>query len=153
VVGMDVSHVQLEKAHQRINPDRLPSRVASKLTLLHGSLVYRDARLTGFDAAAVVEVIEHLDEPRLAAFERVLFEFARPKLVVLTTPNREYNDLFEGLTGFRHRDHRFEWTRGEFEGWANGVAARFGYRAEFQPVGPVDPERGAPSQMGIFGIA
>ena len=95
---------------------------ASRVKLIHGSLMYRDKRLEGFDAAAVVEVVEHLDPPRLAAFERVLFEFARPRTVVLTTPNREYNVTWETLPAgqFRHADHRFEWTRQEFQAWANG---------------------------------
>jgi 3' terminal RNA ribose 2'-O-methyltransferase Hen1 len=119
---------------------------------MHGSLMYRDQRLAGFDAAAVVEVIEHLDPPRLAAFERAAFEFARPGTVVLTTPNAEYNVRWATLPAgrFRHRDHRFEWTREQFERWAAEVAERFGYAVRFAPVGPVDPEVGSPTQMGIF---
>jgi 3' terminal RNA ribose 2'-O-methyltransferase Hen1 len=123
-----------------------------RIRLIHGSLMYRDARLAGYDAAAVVEVIEHLDPPRLRAFERVLFEFARPATVVLTTPNREYNATFEGLPAgaFRHRDHRFEWTRAEFQVWSEDMAERFGYSVRFLPVGPEDPDLGAPTQMGVF---
>jgi hypothetical protein len=97
-------------------------------------------------------VVEHLDPPRLAAFERVVFEFARPGLVVLTTPNCEYNVRFETLPAgaLRHPDHRFEWTRAEFQAWANRVAARFGYRVTFRAVGPEDAQVGAPTQMGVF---
>ncbi|HEU0053278.1 MAG TPA: hypothetical protein VFQ39_08875, partial [Longimicrobium sp.] len=107
---------------------------------------------SGFDAAAVVEVIEHLDAPRLAAFERVLFEFARPGTVVLTTPNAEYNVRWETLPAgrFRHRDHRFEWTREQFRAWAEPLAARTEYAVRFLPVGPEDPEVGAPTQMAVF---
>ena len=131
---------------------RLPDKQRARIRLLHGSLLYRDERVTGFDAAAVVEVVEHLDEPRLAAFERVLFEFARPATIVLTTPNAEYNVKFEGLAAgkFRHKDHRFEWTRPQFQDWANGVAVRFGYGVRFGPVGPVDDQLGAPTQMAVF---
>ena len=152
IVGMDVSYRALELAQRRLQLDRLPERQAARLTLLHGSLVYRDRRLEGFDAAAVVEVIEHLDPPRLAAFERALFEFAKPRTVVLTTPNREYNALFETLPAgsFRHGDHRFEWTRAEFESWARAVAERHGYQVEFHPLGPVSEQFGPPSQMGLF---
>ena len=129
-----------------------PSAQRQRIQLMHGSLIYRDARLAGFDAAAVVEVIEHLDEPRLSAFERVLFEFARPKTVVVTTPNVDYNVKFETLpTGqFRHKDHRFEWTRGQFQDWATRVAERFGYGVRFLPVGSEDPEVGPATQMGVF---
>lgn len=152
IVGMDVAYRALEIAAERLKFERMPDRQRERITLLHGSLMYRDARLSGFDAAAVVEVIEHLDPPRLAAFERVVFEFARPGTVVLTTPNAEYNVRWETLPAgrFRHRDHRFEWTRAEFRTWAEGVAERFGYTVRFGPVGPLDDEVGSPTQMGIF---
>ena len=155
VVGMDVSYRSLEMAADRLKLDRMPAKQRERITLLHGSLTYRDARLSGFDAAAVVEVIEHLDRPRLAAFERVAFEFARPKLVVITTPNAEYNVRWPSLPAgrFRHRDHRFEWTRAELEGWGTAVATRFGYVVRFATVGPVDAEVGAPTQMAIFSRA
>src|SRR5229473_5047534 len=150
IVGMDVSHRALEIAHDRLHYDRLPPIQKQRLRFLHGSLIYRDQRLAGFDAAAVVEVIEHLDAARLAAFERVLFECAKPKHIVITTPNREYNVKWETLPAgkFRHRDHRFEWTRAEFQTWANNVAARFDYSARFLPVGPDDFAVGSPTQMG-----
>lgn len=155
IVGMDVAISSLEKASRRLHLDRLPPRVAQRLTLLQGSLVYRDRRLNGYDAAAVVEVIEHLDASRLTAFERVLFEKMQPKTVIITTPNQEYNALFPTLPSgqLRHKDHRFEWTRAEFESWANGIAGRYGYSVEFAPVGPVDETHGAPSQMGVFTLA
>lgn len=152
ILGMDVSYRTLELARERLHMDTLPPKQKERLRLMQGSLMYRDKRLAGFDAAAVVEVIEHLDEPRLAAFERVLFEFARPATVVLTTPNSEYNVKFETLPAgqFRHGDHRFEWTREQFRRWASGIAQRFGYTAEIKPVGEEDPQDGPPTQMGVF---
>jgi 3' terminal RNA ribose 2'-O-methyltransferase Hen1 len=152
IVGLDVSHRALEITHDRLHYDRLPPAQKERLRLLHGSLIYRDQRLAGFEAAAVVEVIEHLDAPRLAAFERVLFECAQPKTIVITTPNCEYNVKWETLPAgkFRHRDHRFEWTRAEFQEWAGRVATRFGYNVRFLPVGPEDPTVGSPTQMGVF---
>src|SRR5262249_53146381 len=128
VVGLDVSARSLEIAKLRLDRLRLPHEQRDRVKLLHGALTYRDARTEGFDAAAVVEVIEHLDEPRLGAFERVLFGCAKPRLVVLTTPNREYNVKFERLPAgqFRHADHRFEWTRAEFRDWAERVASEYG---------------------------
>lgn len=155
IVGVDVSHRALERARERLHLDRMPEPQRLRLQLVHGSLVYRDRRLEGYDAAAVVEVIEHLDPPRLAAFERVLFEFARPRTVVLTTPNAEYNVNWESLPAgnFRHRDHRFEWTREEFDAWAASVAARFGYSVRFLPIGPEDPTVGSPTQMAVFALA
>lgn len=152
VVGADVSHRALELAADRLHLERLPERQKERLRLLHSSLTYRDRRLKGFDAAAVVEVIEHLDPPRLKAFERALFEFARPRTVVLTTPNVEYNVKFETLPAgqLRHRDHRFEWTRMEFQSWAKQIAEPFGYGVKFLAVGPEDPAVGSPTQMAVF---
>jgi len=152
IVGMDVSWRSLEIATDRLKLDRLAPAQRERVKLIHGSLMYRDMRLAGFDAAAVVEVIEHLDPPRLAAFERVVFEFARPGTVVITTPNAEYNVKWESLPAgrFRHRDHRFEWTREQFRPWATGIAERFGYAVRFLPIGESDPAVGAPTQMGVF---
>jgi 3' terminal RNA ribose 2'-O-methyltransferase Hen1 len=152
IVGLDVSLRSLEVASRRLNLDRLPERQAERIKLIHGSLIYRDKRLSGFEAAAVVEVIEHLDPPRLSALERVLFKFARPKSVVVTTPNREYNVMWETLPAgkFRHDDHRFEWNRQEFQDWANRVAEQNEYTVRFLPVGPVDVAVGAPTQMAVF---
>jgi 3' terminal RNA ribose 2'-O-methyltransferase Hen1 len=152
IVGLDVSMQVLQRAVRRLGYDRLPPKQRERIELIHGSLIYRDGRLAGFDAAAVIEVIEHLDPPRLSAFERVLFEFARPKTIVLTTPNREYNSTWESLPAgqFRHPDHRFEWSRAEFQAWAKGVAEKFGYSVRFLAVGPEDAAVGSPTQMGVF---
>ncbi len=150
VAGMDVSWHGLERAKDRL--DELPGRVRDRSRLFHGSLVYRDRRIEGYDAAALVEVIEHLDPPRLAAFERVVFEKARPGTVVLTTPNADYNPKWERLPAgrFRHRDHRFEWNRAELKEWGDRVAARHGYKVRYLPLGPEDPHAGAPTQMAVF---
>ncbi len=152
ITGLDVSYRALEMARNRLRLDRLPLAQQERVTLLHGALTYRDKRLEGYDAAAVVEVIEHLDPARLAAFERVLFSFARPATVVVTTPNAEYNVRFATLPAgqFRHGDHRFEWSRAQFRGWATQAAERSGYTVRFQPIGLEDAEVGAPSQMAIF---
>jgi 3' terminal RNA ribose 2'-O-methyltransferase Hen1 len=152
LLGVDVSWRSLESARKRLYMERMSDAQRKRIDLILGSLMYRDARLEGFDAATVVEVIEHLDPPRLAAFERVLFECARPKAAVVTTPNSEYNSRFEALPAgqFRHKDHRFEWSRQEFSRWAHGIAERFGYSVRFLPIGPEDSVAGAPTQMGIF---
>jgi len=152
IVGMDVSWRTLETASRRLRLDQLPPAQKARIELIHGSLMYKDNRLSGFDAATVMEVIEHLDPPRLSAFERVLFEQAQPCAVLLTTPNAEYNALFPSLPAgqFRHKDHRFEWTRSQFQTWGTRLAGRYGYRARFLPVGPEDPITGPPTQMGVF---
>jgi 3' terminal RNA ribose 2'-O-methyltransferase Hen1 len=152
ILGLDVSYRILERAGKRLHLEQLPSKQRERITLMHGALTYRDRRLNGYDAAAVIEVIEHLDEPRLAAFERVLFEFARPATIVVTTPNAEYNVKFPTLAAgkFRHQDHRFEWTRQQFQDWGHRIAEHYNYNVHFQPVGSPDSEVGALSQMGIF---
>jgi 3' terminal RNA ribose 2'-O-methyltransferase Hen1 len=152
IIGVDVSAVSLAQASRRLRLDRLPEREKAGIKLLQGALTYRDRRLEGYDAAAIVEVIEHLEPDRLPAFERAVFEFARPSTVVITTPNVEYNVKFEGMTpgSMRHADHRFEWTRQEFEDWAGAVAARYGYQVTFDGIGEEDPDLGTPSQLAVF---
>lgn len=152
IAGLDVSPRTLERAADRLRLEQLPQKQRERISLIQGSLTYRDRRLRGFDAAAVVEVIEHLDPSRLEAFARVLFECARPGTVVLTTPNAEYNVCFQALPSgaLRHKDHRFEWTRAEFQRWSDAVAARFGYGVRLAPIGSTDAEVGSPTQMAIF---
>lgn len=152
VVGVDVSHRALEAGATRLHLDDMAPRQRARVDLLQGSLTYRDRRLVGFDVAAVVEVIEHLEPARLGAFERALFAYARPSTVVVTTPNIEYNVRFESLPAgrLRHRDHRFEWTRSEFTDWCRQVAARHGYSVVLSGIGSVDPDVGAPTSLAVF---
>lgn len=152
IVGMDVATRVLERAESRLKLDRLAPKQRQRIHLLHGSLMYRDVRLRGFEGAAVVEVIEHLDPPRLRAFERVVFELAQPGMVVVTTPNVEYNVKWQSLPAgkFRHPDHRFEWTRREFQRWARGIASRSDYHVRFVSVGDEDALVGPPTQMAVF---
>src|SRR5690242_17858779 len=152
IFGMDVSTQALARARRALHFDTLPPARRARIEVAQGSLLYRDRRLEGFDAAALVEVVEHLDAPRLRAMERVVFQHAHPRRVIVTTPNREYNVHWPavGAHRLRHRDHRFEWTRAECQAWAERVAAAYGYRAARQELGPADPTLGAPSQFIIF---
>ena len=152
IVGVDVSVSALARAERRLGLERLPERRRRRLELLQGSLTYRDRRLAGYDAAAVVEALEHLDPGRLPMFEQALFGHAKPETVVLTTPNREYNVHYPGIPegGLRHPDHRFEWTRSQFRAWADAVAQAHDYAVTHQYVGEVDGEHGGPTQMAIF---
>ena len=152
VLGVDVSVGALERAERHLLPDEMSERRRERISLLQGALTYTDDRLCGFDAATVVEVIEHINSERLDVFADVVFGHAAPTSVVLTTPNREYNVNFENLgpTGLRHGDHRFEWTRDEFAAWAQGIEDRFGYGFEISGIGHPDPVCGPPTQMAVF---
>jgi 3' terminal RNA ribose 2'-O-methyltransferase Hen1 len=152
IVGVDVSYAALERAARRLHMNEMSPKQRERIELLQSSLTYRDRRLEGYDAAAVVEVIEHLDPSRVGAFERALFELARPPVVIITTPNAEFNVRFDGLPAgsLRHRDHRFEWTRAEFQDWATRTAGQHGYAVRFLAVGPEEQEVGPPTQMGVF---
>jgi 3' terminal RNA ribose 2'-O-methyltransferase Hen1 len=152
VVGVDVSARALDVAARRLHVDTMAPNQRDRLRLLQGSLTYRDRRLNGFDAAVLMEVVEHLEPERLEALERSVFAEAAPTTVIVTTPNIEYNVRFESLLSghLRHRDHRFEWTRAEFRSWADGVAERNRYRVRYLPVGEDDPEVGPPTQLAVF---
>jgi 3' terminal RNA ribose 2'-O-methyltransferase Hen1 len=150
IVGVEVSSVSLARAADKL--ERLPERQRARVKLLQGALIYRDERLRGYDAAALVEVIEHVEPDRLGHLERAVFGDAQPSAVIVTTPNADYNALFPTLPAgqFRHADHRFEWTRVEFEAWCARVGETYGYGWTTEPLGPVDETHGAPSQMGVF---
>ncbi|WP_308166609.1 3' terminal RNA ribose 2'-O-methyltransferase Hen1 [Nocardia albiluteola] len=152
IVGVDVSMRALRTAHRRLRLDRAPKRVVERITLRQGALTYADAALRGYDAAVLMEVIEHVDPPRLTALGRAVFGAAAPNAVIVTTPNGEYNVLYEGLPAgkFRHTDHRFEWSRAEFDDWARRVAETYGYSVRFGPIGPTDPDLGSPTQLAVF---
>ena len=155
IVGVDVSISALKYASRKLRLYRQPERLARRLKLKQGALTYTDASLKGYDAAALMEVVEHVDPPRLAALEHAVFGSARPGAVVVTTPNAEYNVRYETLEAgrMRHRDHRFEWTRAQFSDWAERVGAEHGYSVEYRPVGEVDPELGPSTQMAVFRLA
>jgi 3' terminal RNA ribose 2'-O-methyltransferase hen1 len=152
IAGTDVSYSELEKSQDKLHWNEMPEKQRERLSLFQSSLTYRDKRFSGFDAAAVVEVIEHLDPNRLPALGKSLFTYAKPQTIVLTTPNREYNVRYENLSAgkVRHSDHRFEWTRSEFEAWAERVARENNYTVAFFPVGEEEENIGAPSQMAVF---
>ena len=152
VVGVDVSARALEEAARRLRLDRMPERRRERLRLLQGSLTYADRRLAGYDAAVLMEVVEHLDPDRLPALEHAVFAVARPATVIVTTPNVEHNVRYADLAAgvLRHRDHRFEWTRREFASWVQRVASASGYDVRLLPVGVDDPEVGPPTSMAVF---
>ncbi|MCC5036065.1 3' terminal RNA ribose 2'-O-methyltransferase Hen1 [Streptomyces sp. WAC 00631] len=147
IVGMDVSPRALQVAARRLRLERMGERQAGRVKLIQGSLAYTDTRLRGYDAAVLSEVVEHVDPPRLPALEHAVFGAARPRTVVVTTPNAEYNVRWDSLPAgrLRHHDHRFEWDRAAFRDWARQVAGRYGYEVAFAPVGPDDPEVGGPT--------
>ncbi|WP_371784401.1 3' terminal RNA ribose 2'-O-methyltransferase Hen1 [Streptosporangium subroseum] len=153
VAGTDVSAQALAIAARRLKLDRMPDRQLERLELFQGALTYTDDRFAGYDAAVLMEVIEHVDPSRLNALERVVFGTARPVHVIVTTPNVEYNVRYDFLEGLRHSDHRFEWTRAEFQAWAAKVCGEYGYHVAFRPIGDDDPEVGSPTQMALFSAA
>ncbi len=152
ILGIDVSYNELLKAKERMHWDRMPEKKRERVELVQGSLQYCDERTLDFDAAAIIEVIEHMDTDRLASFEQIVFSYSRPTNVIITTPNREYNVLYEGMKtdALRHNDHRFEWTRKEFNTWANKVANNHNYSVNFYRIGDKHEKWGTPTQMAVF---
>jgi 3' terminal RNA ribose 2'-O-methyltransferase Hen1 len=148
ILACDVSPLALERANANLN--RLHDKTREKVELFQSSLLYTDSRLCDLDAAVLVEVIEHIEPDRLDRVAHNLFSKMRPKMVIVTTPNREYNAVWESLPAgrFRHNDHRFEWTRAEFSAWVDKV--RGDYQAEIVPLGEIHKTWGSPSQMAVF---
>jgi 3' terminal RNA ribose 2'-O-methyltransferase Hen1 len=155
IVAVDVSARALRIAGRRLRLDTMTEQQRERLRIFQSALTYRDERLAGLDAAVLMEVVEHVDPPRLDALARTVFGHAAPRTVIVTTPNAEHNVRFETLPAgaMRHRDHRFEWTRSGLRAWADAVAVGYGYTVRYLPVGADDPEVGPPTQMAIFSQA
>jgi 3' terminal RNA ribose 2'-O-methyltransferase Hen1 len=149
IVGIDISMAALAAARESLGLDE--HMKGDKVSLLHMSFSEPSEALSGFDAAALVETIEHIDPGGLSAVEHVVFGCYRPRLILVTTPNQEYNVLHGVLPGsFRHPDHRFEWCRSRFQSWASGVARRNNYAVSFIDIGEPDPDLGSSTQMAKF---
>lgn len=149
VVGVDKCPQILRQAQERLAG--MPHDRRAKARVLETSLLSRDVRLCGFDVGVCLEVVEHINPEDLPVFAEVIFGFADLPRIILTTPNQEYNCLF-GLKPHQMRipDHRFEWTRRQFQTWARGVAALYGYQLQYFAVGDNHPEYGEPTQAAIF---
>lgn len=142
--GLSLSNARARLAHWLQQPE-------PRVELVRGSFQQPNPACIGFDAATMIEVIEHVPPRDLSTVERAVFAHFRPSLLVMTTPNSDYNPLFDLAPGeFRDPDHRFEWGQARFRQWASGVAKRNGYRVQFGGIGGMDPELGPPSQLARF---
>lgn len=151
LVGIDIDERALALARSALGIDLLDT--TRRVVVRYGSFEERDAELAGFDAAVLLETIEHIDAGRLPRVEQAVFAGMRPQLVLVTTPNREYNPLHGMARGQRrHPGHRFEWDRAQFRQWAEGVAARNGYAFTCADLGPPHPVHGASSQLARFSL-
>lgn len=151
IVGVDLCRHALARLRERL--ETLHAAPGAEIQLIHGSIM-ESATLTGYDCAVLVETIEHIDPERLSSLEEAVFGRMRPRTVIVTTPNAEFNSLL-GVPPhrFRHPDHRFEWDRPRFQRWALGVAARGGYRVVCQDIAGCHPQLGGASQMAVFSDA
>jgi len=149
IVGLDISRTALAQCARDLDNAGFPQ--GPRIQLLNGSFAETNPRCTGFDAAVLLETIEHIPPDRLSKVERAVFNGFRPGLVLITTPNQECNEIL-GVPPhrMRHPGHAFEWSRAKFEAWAGGVATRNGYLVGFAGLGPAHPALGSPSQMALF---
>lgn len=151
VVGIEKSATCL--AHARFTLSRYLNTATPKLRLIHASYTEKNSQLIGYDAAAMVETIEHVEPNDLSSVELAVFGQYRPAFLFMTTPNREFNPLLGLAPGeFRESDHKFEWSRAKFHQWASGVARRNHYRVRFGGIGDYHPDYGQPTQTALFTI-
>ncbi|XP_029975375.1 small RNA 2'-O-methyltransferase [Salarias fasciatus] len=158
LVGVDVQGELLTSMKYELRPlpsDYLQPRVNQlRVELFQGSVTQKDSRLRGFDLVTSIELIEHLTLDDVERFSSSLFGYMSPQVAIVSTPNSEYNPLLPGLAGFRHKDHKFEWTRAEFRSWALKVCCDYGYEVEFTGVGRAPPGQqdqvGFCSQIAVF---
>lgn len=151
IVGVDLCSASLDRLRKRL--EELDQTTVAQVQLIHGSFTEPQPAFGGFDCAVLIETIEHIDPDRLSVLENSLFGIMRPRTVIITTPNAEYNPLLGVPAGrFRHPDHRFEWGREKFHHWAGGVSRRNGYSVNFRDLAGEHQTYGGASQMAVFKI-
>lgn len=150
LVGLDICRASLKRLRKRLEGRAL--RVG-RIDLREASMIDPTPDLAGFDCAILIETIEHIDPDRLSKLERAVFHMMRPRTVVITTPNAEFNRLL-GVPShrMRHPDHRFEWDRARFSLWCARVAKAAGYVADVRDIAGHHPDLGGASQMAVFAM-
>lgn len=151
LVCVDINAESLDRLRQRLT--RIEVR-AGQVDLRYASMTDPADDLNGIDCAILVESIEHIEPDQLSKLERSLFHRIRPKSVVMTTPNAEYNPVL-GVPShrFRHPGHKFEWDREKFRRWSSRAAREAGYGVVFSDIGGHHPRLGSASQMAVFRLA
>lgn len=169
IVGVDISRKGLTRAakslHQKLSKKSLTQTSVPTAVLYHGSVTEFDSRIYGFDIGTCLEVIEHVEEDEASLFGSVVLSSFCPAVLIVSTPNYEYNPILQrsampnkeeepeenaGPCKFRNHDHKFEWTRAQFQHWATGLAASHSYSVEFSGVGGSGEEPGYASQIAVF---
>lgn len=158
ILEVDIDDTLLKENMFRVQPltaDYLKQRTDPlTVEIFRGSISDPDWRIRGIDAVVGIEIIEHLFPDILDALPYNIFGFVQPKLAIFTTPNADFNVLFPNFKGFRHDDHKFEWTRQQFEDWAQNIVLRYpNYSVTFTGIGkgPKGTESlGCCSQMAVF---
>lgn len=158
IIAVDIDSELLQSVAHRVGPllsDHLSTRTTPlHVMVLEGSIVQHDSRLLGCDAVIAIELIEHLFPHELEEVPYTIFGFIKPNVACITTPNADFNILFHHLRGFRHPDHKFEWTRLQFQDWCINISERYpDYEVEFHGIGagPIGSEYlGCVSQMAVF---
>jgi len=149
ITGIDTDLDALRLLQARLS--ELPKDPRARAQIAQASMTRAHRNLRGHDCACLVETIEHLPPGDLNRLERALFADMRPRHIIVTTPNADYNPVL-GVPAhrFRHPDHHFEWSRDRFGQWAGGVAARGGYTVTRRDVAGAHPVLGGASQMALF---
>ncbi|XP_065664319.1 small RNA 2'-O-methyltransferase [Hydra vulgaris] len=156
IIGVDIDRSLLESNTYFLQPKPfeyiVKRAVPLNISLFCGSITQSDVRFHHVDLISCIEVIEHLYDDVLSMVPYNIFGILKPKAVVMTTPNAEYNQLFKGFSGLRHNDHKFEWTRNQFQQWCMRIERTYGYVVEFDGVGapPADSKVGYCSQIAVF---
>jgi len=158
--AVDISDSSLDECQERAAPipwDIIFGRFVSlELSVVKADITKNDPLFQNLDAITCIELIEHLPAEQLKCFPATVFGFFKPRIVIISTPNREFNVLFPTLKDgrFRHWDHKFEWTRDQFQPWCHDICKSYGYTVEFSGVGQTSDQTthhvGFCTQIAIF---
>ncbi|XP_031499970.1 small RNA 2'-O-methyltransferase isoform X2 [Nymphaea colorata] len=178
IAGVDISQKSLSRAAKTLYSNlsrksglQLQHTNFKTVVLYEGSIIEFDHRLYGVDIGTCLEVIEHMEEEQACVFGNLVLSTFCPHILIVSTPNHEYNSILhrsstemnistdEALEEiaqaqpyrFRNHDHKFEWTRLQFNQWAVDLASRHNYSVKISGVGgAADTEPGFASQIAVF---
>ncbi|XP_050674299.1 small RNA 2'-O-methyltransferase isoform X2 [Leptidea sinapis] len=156
VLGVDIETIPLQCSSLILGCDEHTRENPLKVTLFQGNAADPDYRLIGCDAVIAIEMIEHMLPHDLERFVHTVFGFIKPRIVILTTPNADFNVMFKALenNGLRRLDHFFEWSRSQFNDWCSNIVDRYpNYTVTCKGIGPGPPDTlrlGCCSQLALF---
>ena len=113
----------IDKNEKKIN--KLKSKYKDVI-FYNGSFLKENNEFRQYDCIIGIEIIEHLFEDEINVLSKIIFSKIKPKVIIFTTPNIEYNINLPILHGgFRNIDHKFEFNPKELNQYGKSICLKY----------------------------